>query len=36
MSANEFIEVPDTIVPFHKDFSPSSEQLEHCKLAHEL
>ena len=24
------------IVPFHKDFSPSGEQLEHCKLAHEL
>ena len=26
----------DTIVPFRKDFSPSGEQLEHCKLAHEL
>ena len=24
------------IVPFHKDFSPSDEQLEHRKLAHEL
>ena len=24
------------IVPFHKDISPSVEQLEHCKLAHEL
>ena len=24
------------IVPFHKDFSSSSEQLEHHKLAHEL
>ena len=24
------------IVPFHKDFSPSGEQLEHCKLAHDL
>ena len=24
------------IVPFHKDFSPSSEQLEHRKLAHGL
>ena len=24
------------IVPFHKDFSPSGEQLEHRKLAHEL
>ena len=26
----------DAIVLFHKDFSPSGEQLEHCKLAHEL
>ena len=25
-----------TIVPFHKDFSPSGEQLEHHKLVHEL
>ena len=24
------------IVPFHKDFSPSGEQLEQRKLAHEL
>ena len=24
------------IVPFRKDFPPSSEQLEHHKLAHEL
>ena len=24
------------IVPFHKDFSPCGEQLEHSKLAHEL
>ena len=24
------------IVPFHKDFSPSGEQLEHRKSAHEL
>ena len=24
-----------TIVPFHKDFSPSGKQLEHRKLAHE-
>ena len=24
------------IVPFHKDFSHSGEQLEHRKLAHEL
>ena len=24
------------IVPFHKDFSPSGEQLEHHKLAHDL
>ena len=24
------------IVPFHKDFSPSGEQLEHRNLAHEL
>ena len=24
------------IVPFHKDFSPSGEQLERRKLAHEL
>ena len=24
------------IVPFHKDFSPSGEQLEHRKLAPEL
>ena len=27
---------PVSIVPFHKDFSPSGEQLEHRKLAHEL
>ena len=27
---------PSTIVPFHKDFFPSGEQLEHWKLAHEL
>ena len=27
---------PDSIVPFHKDFSPSGEQLELRKLAHEL
>ena len=26
----------DPIVPFHKDFSPSGEQLEHRKLAHKL
>ena len=26
----------ELIVPFHKDFSPSGEQLEHRKLAHEL
>ena len=25
-----------TIDPFHKDFSPSGEQLEHRKLEHEL
>ena len=25
-----------TIVPFHKDFSPSGEQLEHRKLAQQL
>ena len=25
-----------SIVPFHKDFSPSGEELEHRKLAHEL
>ena len=25
-----------SIVPFHKDFSPSGEQLEHRKLAHDL
>ena len=25
-----------SVVPFHKDFSPSDEQLEHRKLAHEL
>ena len=25
-----------SIVPFHKDFSPSGKQLEHRKLAHEL
>ena len=25
-----------TIVPFHKDFSPSGEQLEQRKLAYEL
>ena len=25
-----------TIVPFHKDFYPSGEQLEHRKLAHDL
>ena len=24
------------IVPFHKDFAPSDEQLEHRKLAHDL
>ena len=24
------------ILPFYKDFSPSGEQLEHSKLAHEL
>ena len=24
------------IIPFYKDFSPSGEQLEHRKLAHEL
>ena len=24
-----------SIVPFHKDFSPGGEQLEHRKLAHE-
>ena len=24
------------IVPFHKDFSPSGDQLEHRQLAHEL
>ena len=24
------------IVPIHKDFSPSGEQLEHRKLAHDL
>ena len=24
----------DSIVPFHKDFSPSGEQIEHRKLAH--
>ena len=24
------------IVPFHKEFSSSGEQLEHRKLAHEL
>ena len=24
------------IVPFHKDFSSSGEQLEHRKLAHDL
>ena len=24
------------IVPFHKDFSSSGEQLQHRKLAHEL
>ena len=24
-----------SIVPFHKDFFPSGEQLEHIKLAHE-
>ena len=24
------------VVPFHKDFSSSGKQLEHCKLAHEL
>ena len=26
----------DTIVSFHKDLSPSGEQVEHLKLAHEL
>ena len=26
----------NTIVQFHKDFSPSGEPLEHRKLAHEL
>ena len=26
----------NTIVPFHKDFSPSGEQPEHRKLDHEL
>ena len=26
----------DTLVPFHKDFPPSGEQLEHRELAHEL
>ena len=26
----------NSIVPFHKDFSPSGEQLEHRKLAYEL
>ena len=25
-----------SIVPFYKDFSPSGEQIEHRKLAHEL
>ena len=25
-----------TILPLHKDFSPSGEQLKHRKLAHEL
>ena len=25
-----------TLVPFHKDFSPSGERLEYHKLAHEL
>ena len=32
--SNERIAVQ--VVPFHKDFSPSGEQLEHRKLAHEL
>ena len=27
---------PLPIVPFHKDFSPSGEQVENRKLAHEL
>ena len=26
----------ESIVPFHKDFSPSGEQLEHRKLAHDF
>ena len=28
--------IVESIVPSHKDFSPSGEQLEHRKLAHEL
>ena len=28
--------ISSAIVPFHKDFSPSREQLELRKLAHEL
>ena len=36
MLVNIFMLVKDIIVPFHEDFSPSGEQLEHRKLAHEL
>ena len=28
--------LPNSIVPFHKDFSPSGEQLKHPKLVLEL
>ena len=31
----EIIELFATIVQIHKHFSPSGEQLKHCKLAHE-
>ena len=33
---NKFGPIWTVIDPFHKDFSPSGEQLEHRKLAHGL
>ena len=36
LNENEDIDRYGSLVSFHKDFSPSGEQLEHRKLAHEL
>ena len=33
---SDYIPLDATIVPFHKDFYPGGEQLEHRKLALEL